>query len=225
MAMVAETIPEAYDVFGKRTSYPRKKRFGFFAPNAVMGRHVTQPLTIRCKNLEDVRKFLNGCRYVSDQLQFGVRDFWMPPEEFEKKRMGDCDDFALWVWRQLIAMGKSDARFVIGLSGRYAGGHAWVTFWEGGRAYLIESMAHRYGKWLPRLDVARYIPGISVSWDGTRIAYFEHEARTFDPPFFKAIPLVFEWLFFRFKYFPRFCHAWMKYWFSPVWRKLVSSGK
>jgi predicted transglutaminase-like cysteine proteinase len=223
--MVTEIIPDAYDIFGKRTSYPRKKRFGSFAPNALMGRHVTQPLTIQCKNLEEVQRFLNGCRYVADQQQFGVRDFWMPPEEFEVKRRGDCDDFALWVWRQLISMGKSDARFVVGLSGRYGGGHAWVTFVEGNRAFLVEPMAHRYGKWLPRLDVARYVPGISVSWDGKHIAYFEHERRTFDPPLLKTVPLISEWLLFRVKNCPHFCYSWMRYWFSLAWRCLRSVRK
>jgi len=210
--MIAEIIPEAYDNLGKKTFYPRRKQFGFFAPNSVMGRHVTQPLTVECKTIEEVRLFLNGCRYVTDQQQFGVRDYWMPPEDFEEKRKGDCDDFALWVWRQLIAMGKQDARFVVGLAGRYGNGHAWVTFIEGGRAFLVEPMAHRFGNWLPRLDVARYIPGISVSWDGGKISYFEHERRTFNPSFSKAIPLVVEWLLFRIENFPRFSWGWVRYW-------------
>ncbi len=217
--MVAEIIPEAYDVFGKRTFYPGKKRFGFFAPNAAMGRHLTQPLTIRCETLEEVQRFLNGCRYVTDRQQFGVRDYWMPPEEFEVKRKGDCDDFALWVWRQLMAMGKSDARFVAGLAGRYGRGHAWVTFVEGDRAFLVEPMAHQCGKWLPRLDVARYIPGISVSWDSRQISYFEHERRTFNPPLLQAIPLLFEWLFFRIKNYPRSCYGWARYWCSLLRRR------
>jgi hypothetical protein len=214
--MIAEIIPEAYDISGKPTFYPRKKHFGFFAPNAAMGRHVTQPLSIECKTFQDIRKFLDQCRYVTDQQQFGVRDYWMPPEEFENKLQGDCDDFALWVWRQLIAMGKKDPRFVVGLAGRYGNGHAWVTFLEGDHGFLLEPMAHCFGDRLPKLDVARYIPGVSVSWDGKHITYFEHERRTFNPPFRQAIPLLFEWLFFRIKHCPRYGYGRLRYWYGWV---------
>jgi predicted transglutaminase-like cysteine proteinase len=95
--MIIEVIPKAYDADGKRTFYPRKKRFRGFAPNSPMGRHITQPLSLQCESIEDIHKFLRKCRYMSDQEQFGVKDYWMPPEEFEKKCQGDCDDFALWV--------------------------------------------------------------------------------------------------------------------------------
>jgi hypothetical protein len=43
-------------------------------------------------------------RYVSSALypllrhieeQFGERDYWQPPEQFEENKMGDCEDLAL----------------------------------------------------------------------------------------------------------------------------------
>jgi hypothetical protein len=40
----------------------------------------------------------------------------MPPEDFEKSRKGDCDDFAMYAWRQLLKMGYN-ARFVGGRIG------------------------------------------------------------------------------------------------------------
>jgi hypothetical protein len=52
--------------------------------------------------MADVRNFLVGCTYVSDTELFGKRDYWQPPEDFEKRRKGDCEDFALWTWRQLL---------------------------------------------------------------------------------------------------------------------------
>jgi hypothetical protein len=57
-----------------------------------MGRDVTQPLTVRCSNLADVRTFLAGCRGVSGKEQFGREDYWQPPEDSETRRKGDCDD-------------------------------------------------------------------------------------------------------------------------------------
>lgn len=120
--MIAEIIPEAYDAVGKQVSQPFSRRKGPH-PTFPMGRYISQPLSVRCQNIEDVRNFLLGCKYVSDEELFGKRDYWQPPEDFEKQRKGDCEDFALWTWRQLISMGY-DARFIGGSAGRYGTGHA-----------------------------------------------------------------------------------------------------
>ena len=82
-----------------------------------MGRYISQPLTINCSTVREVREFLVTCEYVSDKELFGKEEYWQPPEEFEKRKKGDCEDFALWTWRQLLNMGY-DSRFVGGSSGR-----------------------------------------------------------------------------------------------------------
>lgn len=102
-----------------------------------MGRYVSQPLTVKCASFQDVRDFLRRCKAVSDEEQFDQRDYWQPPEEFERTRKGDCDCFALWTWRQLLDMGY-DARVVFGQHGRYDIGHAWVEFFRNGTCYLVE---------------------------------------------------------------------------------------
>jgi hypothetical protein len=43
---------------------------------------------VRCLNLADVSTFLAGCRGVSDKEQFGREDYWQPPEDFERTRIG-----------------------------------------------------------------------------------------------------------------------------------------
>jgi hypothetical protein len=104
-----------------------------------MGRYVTQPLSVTCRDLEDIRRFLMSCRYVPDKAQFGREDFWMLPEDFERRRQGDCEDFALWTWRQLLNLGFA-ARFVGGSAGAYGRGHGWVTFERDGRTFIVESL-------------------------------------------------------------------------------------
>jgi len=89
-----------------------------------------------CRDIDEVRAFLSTCRYVSDREQFGVEDHWAAPEQFEQTRRGDCDDFALWTWRQLLGPGYN-ARFVVGRAGKYRGGHAWVTFELGDKTFLV----------------------------------------------------------------------------------------
>src|SRR6266496_2216488 len=103
-------IPEAYDSKGRQVSQPFLRRKGPH-PTFPMGRYVSQPLTVECKTIEDVRQYLRGCEYVSDKVQFEKDEYWQPPEEFEQRKKGDCDDFALWTWRQLLEMGY-DARFI-----------------------------------------------------------------------------------------------------------------
>lgn len=149
--MIGEIISRSYDSVGKLISQPSKKRHRFFKPTFPMGTYVMQPLPTKCRSLEEVRLFLSKCRYVSDQVQFGKRDYWMPPEEFERRKQGDCDDFALWTWRQLLAMGY-DARFVVGRSGGYASGHAWVTYTNAERTFLVEALAAWITPKLPRLS-------------------------------------------------------------------------
>jgi predicted transglutaminase-like cysteine proteinase len=104
-----------------------------------MGRYVSQPLSIQCDSIGDIRNFLRSCKYVTDEELFGQRDYWQPPEDFEKRKKGDCEDFALWTWRQLLSMGY-DARFVGGSAGRYGDGHAWVEYFEDGKCFVLEPL-------------------------------------------------------------------------------------
>jgi len=92
--VIAEVIQEFYDFEGKRISRPSKKRHPSFE-GRPMGAFLTQPPKVVCQDIEEVRAFLRTCRYVSDQAQFGVRDHWMSPQQFEQARQGDCEDFAL----------------------------------------------------------------------------------------------------------------------------------
>ena len=193
--MIAEIIPEAYDSVGKLLYLPSKKRHRFFAPTLPMRRYVTQPLTVRCHTFTDLREFLRTCRYVPDVEQFGTTDYWLPPEEFERRKQGDCEDFALWTWRQMLTMGY-EARFVGGSAGRYGVGHAWVTFRDGGRTFLLEPLLAAAGETMPRLKTLRYQPAVSVEWDGQKLRYFEHEGRAYDPPLLTVLALLPEWVAF-----------------------------
>ena len=171
--MIAEVIPEAYDAVGKQVSQPFSRRKGLH-PTFPMGRYISQPVSIQCSTMGDVRNFLSSCRYVSDKELFDKIDYWQPPEEFEKRKKGDCEDFALWTWRQLLSMGY-DARFVGGSAGRYGAGHAWVEYFKDGKCFLLEPLCCRVGYTMPRLSTMRYQPRISVSWDGKTLRYFSHK--------------------------------------------------
>lgn len=208
--MLAEIIPRAYDAEGKRVLRLSRRRHKNFAPTYPMGCYLSQPLSVKCSSLEEIRQFLVQCRYVSDQKQFHKEDYWMPPEDFEKRKQGDCDDFALWTWRQLLDLGY-DARFVVGRSGQYGRGHAWVTMVNNGKTFLVEPLAAWVGMKMPRLRTARYYPWVSVRWDGAQLQYFEHEDRTFNPNLREFWPLLSEWCIFWILHRPKFYFLWIRY--------------
>jgi len=203
--MIAETIPAAYDAVGKKVLRPFDRKRGPH-PTFPMGRCVSQPLTVKCENLTEVRKFLSGCKGVSDEEQFGRDDYWQPPEDFEKTRKGDCDDFALWTWRQLIDLGY-EARVVFGRCGRYGVGHAWVQFFTNEKCYLVEPQLHLLGEVLPRLSTLRYHPKFSVAWNGEMLSYYQHAERKISTnPLELAV------------FLPEYFAIWGPFWIRNVWR-------
>ncbi|MGB6476170.1 MAG: transglutaminase domain-containing protein [Candidatus Sulfotelmatobacter sp.] len=192
--MIAETVPEAYDANGHQVSPPFVRRKGPH-PTFPMGRYVSQPLTIQCTTIDEIRKFLIGCDYVSDRELLGKNDYWQPPEEFEKRKKGDCEDFAVWTWRQLLNMGY-DARFIGGKCGRYGEGHAWVEYFQDGKCFLLEPLYCRVGTAVPRLSTLRYVPKLSVSWDGSALRYFAHKKPESHVAWQMLAPLVGGYLLF-----------------------------
>jgi hypothetical protein len=191
--MIAEIIPEAYDAVGRKVMRPDLRSRGIH-PTLPMGRYLGQPLSIRCETIEEVRKFLATCQGVSDRKLFGKEDYWQPPEDFERLRKGDCEDFSLWTWRQFLAMGY-DARIVFGRHGRYGIGHAWVSFLRDGKCFLVEPQFRRVGETFPRLSTLQYHPKLSVAWDGSRISFFSHQDGKLPLRFRRLVPLVGEWLY------------------------------
>ena len=189
--MIAEVIPGLYDVTGRRIFEPRKQHH---FPRRPMASFLSQPLKISCRDISEIRAFLLTCRYVSDQEQFGVSDHWMTPSEFEQVRKGDCDDFALWTWRQLLGLGY-DARFVVGYTGRYGEGHAWVTLRSGERTLLVEPLMPFVSEF-PRLETLRYRPSVSVEAAGNQVRFYEHTGLKAEPELSDLMPFVTEWLLF-----------------------------
>jgi predicted transglutaminase-like cysteine proteinase len=205
--VIAEVLRGCYDFEGRRIAQPSKKRHPSFQ-GRPMGLFLSQPLKNPCRSVDEIRAFLKTCQYVSDREQFGVRDHWMPPAEFEQTRRGDCDDFALWACRQLLGLGY-DARFVVGSSGRYGAGHAWVTFRDQDRTYILEPLLPRR-KTFPRLITVRYKPAVSVELSGSQVKFYEHEKIRSEPPLRVIAPLIPEWLFW-----------WVRYWLRTVARLLL----
>lgn len=201
--MIAEILLDSYDIAGRKVFRPDSRHHSGFRATFPIGRFLAQPLTHRCSNFVELRRFLSSCNYVSDQEQFGEKDYWQPPEQFEQTKKGDCEDYALWAWRQLLQMNYR-ARFVMGAAGRYGEGHAWVTFEKDGKAFLLEPLGWPAGLSLPRLSIIRYKPKFSVALDGDKVSYYEHEEKRFQGSLRQIVSMIFEWLFFWFRFWITF---------------------
>lgn len=192
--MIAEVISAAYDADGRKVFRPFDRRKGP-RPTFPLGRYVSQPLAIHCHSIEDVRQFLMGCKYVSDKELFDKDEYWQPPEDFEERKQGDCDDFAFWTWRQMMDLGY-DARVVFGQHGRYGSGHAWVQFNQDGKCFVVEPQRSRFGKTFPRLCTLSYHPRFSVAWNGENLTYYQHPEKSIRPPVADVAWLLPEYVLF-----------------------------
>ncbi len=88
--MIAEVIPDAYDAEGKKVFRPFDRRRGP-RPTYPLGRYVSQPLTVHCKSIAEIRNFLTTCKYVSDKELFDKDEYWQPPEDFEIRNVDPAD--------------------------------------------------------------------------------------------------------------------------------------
>jgi hypothetical protein len=119
----------------------------------------------------EVGAFLTACLYAKDDAVHERRDVWMHPEDFERRRAGDCEDHALWAWVQLARLGW-DVRFTAGL--HRGGGHAWLTAFRGKQVRLVEATAKASGELLlEAADGAGYEPVWSVD---PQLRFFVHAA-------------------------------------------------
>jgi hypothetical protein len=191
--MIAEVFPTAYDAEGKKVFRPFDRRRGP-RPTFPLGRYVSQPLAVHCHSIEDIREFLVKCKYVSDKELFDKDEYWQPPEDFEKRKQGDCEDFAFWTWRQFMDLGY-DARVVFGRHGRDGGGHAWVQYVKDGKCFMVEPLWRRLGVRLPRLSTLNYRPRFSVAWDGEKLAYYQHFENPSRPSVGELASLLPEYIF------------------------------
>lgn len=143
------------------------------------------PSRVSIASLEDLCDWLRECEALDDQTLFFQADFWQHPVTFEHLRKGDCEDHALWAWRQLHRLGFP-ALFMAGLWEDTA--HAWVTFQDGDVPVLLESTA-KTGPLLHPLPSVRdrYCPALAVDVNGGTYVYqgyprFLDAARPTRPP-------------------------------------------
>lgn len=127
------------------------------------------PSRVSIQSIEELCAWLRGCEAMDDQTLFFQSDYWQHPVTFEQIRKGDCEDHALWAWRQLHRL-NVPARFVAGLWRDIP--HTWVICRNDGVDTLIETTAKSSNMLLP-LEDARpfYCPALAVDRDCRTYVY------------------------------------------------------
>ena len=146
-------------------------------PAQVFGPGSQQPFTayfdgetsVRVRCIDDIVAWLQTCEYVSDLELFHERDVWQHPSNFESRKRGDCEDFALWTWRKLGELGIDAEFFVGGVIDvdrpDVVRQHAWVVYEMDGQAFLFEPAAQTPSRMIRPLEEARrdYVPHFAVN--------------------------------------------------------------
>lgn len=137
--------------------------------------------TVDAPSPESVCAWLAGCTYGPDHLLFAQPDYWQHPVEFERRRRGDCEDFALWSWRKLVQAG-CPAEFVAGrcaLPGRPETAHAWVLVPTADGPLVLDGTRGDPARMLMPVDAVRhaYHPEVSVDAGFQRYLYGGYLAR------------------------------------------------
>lgn len=131
--------------------------------------------TVPVSSLDDICTWLLGCTYVRDEVLFHEPDFWQHPNTFERLRAGDCEDFAIWAWRQLVEL-RYDADLVAGyclINGALAGRHVWVLLRENDGVSLFEPVAREPNRMIRPLSEVRdrYLPEFGVDRQAKRFTF------------------------------------------------------
>lgn len=118
-------------------------------------------LDFQAKSITQIDEWINNGKYLSDERLYGQSDKWQIPSEFEKIKIGDCEDFALWTWVQLLKM-KINARFMLG--GLYSNelDHAWVCIYGRDGVKIFECTPSEFNVPIDVRNAPEYIPILSI---------------------------------------------------------------
>jgi predicted transglutaminase-like cysteine proteinase len=124
-------------------------------------RVLSAPLRFLARDLTEIDLWINSCQYVSDERLFGEADYWQTPDQTERNSMGDCEDFAIWAWVQLLRQG---ARSRVVLGALYADylNPAWVQIYTRGAVGVLECTPTGYNQVIGSRHAPEYRPVFSI---------------------------------------------------------------
>lgn len=90
--------------------------------------------------LKTVNAQLNKAKYVTDQNNWGQKDYWATPAEF-MSRFGDCEDYAIakYVTLKMLGWEEQSLRVVAVKDLNLKVGHAVLVAFHGGKVYVLDN--------------------------------------------------------------------------------------
>lgn len=125
--------------------------------NNVLNSH----LVFEANSIAQIDEWINSGSYVSDERLFGQADRWQLPSEIEKYRCGDCEDFSLWAWVQLLRM-NVNARFMLGGLFDNELNHAWVCIYNKDGVKVLECTPSQFNVPIAAKNAPEYLPLLSL---------------------------------------------------------------
>lgn len=127
-------------------------------------------LKYQAQDLLDIDRGINEREYVSDERLFNAIDYWQYPSQFEQRGQGDCEDFALWVWIQLLRL-NIKARFVLGGWHSNTLNHAWVCIYHNRDVKVLECTPQECNTPIPIRYAHDYVPLYSMD---KNLIWYQH---------------------------------------------------
>jgi len=115
--------------------------------------------------LRETNVRMNETRYVADDVNWAVPDYWATPFEFLRKAGGDCEDYAIAKYMMLRELGipADDVRIVVLKDLKLGVDHAVLAVYINGTPFILDS---RHPNVVPASSLHDYHPVYSISERG-----------------------------------------------------------
>ena len=102
---------------------------------------ITGPAWANELSVENLFATAHAFRYAPD----GRRDYWQSAEETQRRRSGDCEDKAVWLYTELRRSGYENVHLVIGRYTQVSPGlHVWLTLTDdSGSIWVLDPTIQR----------------------------------------------------------------------------------
>lgn len=111
--------------------------------------------------IKAINDYVNKAKYITDQANWGQKDYWATPYEFMAK-FGDCEDYAIAKFMSLRTLGFSNnsMRVVAVKDLNLKVGHAVLVVFQDGKVLLLDNQIKQL---VDASTVKHYLPVFSIN--------------------------------------------------------------
>lgn len=115
-------------------------------------------------NIELLENALDECyskfQYMPEPMGF---DYWQIPEELERNKLGDCEDFVIWVINKVYSKLDGGSLYMVWGTDFNGNGHCWLEYEDDTGRYWADPVINKgplpITKW-------RYTPWMAAKYNG-----------------------------------------------------------